>query len=232
MCSTFCLSLQQAIQIKGWATKVEVEKQAHRMGQHFTNQPMLERTEATDSKPDHSTTPIKSSTRSSKGMCLSLKTSKTYRPRWNNSARLQKNYLSKQPYSRLAWRSNICAASTPVRRINSRMRLSHRIRRDCSNREPMGWNDPSASLNDGAGMTIRRSANSARGEVASVVKSRIWAPWRRAISATPSRPEVRPEPEPRINKSAAADFRSRELSLKLLTGENFGNCAGAIFLLR
>lgn len=58
-------------------------------------------------------------------------------------------------YSRLAWRSNICAASTPVRRINLRMRLSHRISRDCSNREPMGCNDPSASLSDGTGMTIR-----------------------------------------------------------------------------
>jgi hypothetical protein len=84
--------------------KVEVEKQARRMGQYFRNQPMLEGTEATDSKPDHRTTPLKSSTRSSKRTCLSLKTSKTYRLRWNNSARLRKIYLSKQPYSRLAWR--------------------------------------------------------------------------------------------------------------------------------
>jgi hypothetical protein len=32
MDSTFRSSLQQAIQIKGWATEVEVKKHAHRMG--------------------------------------------------------------------------------------------------------------------------------------------------------------------------------------------------------
>jgi len=69
---------------------------------HCTNQPMLEVTAATDLKTGYSTTPLKSSTRSSKRMCLSLKTSRTYRPRWCNSARLRKINLRKQPYSKLA----------------------------------------------------------------------------------------------------------------------------------